>query len=74
MRRLYASEPYRMPMESGLEDGGALMYGVGINSSQLGGFLSELLDGRLPPEDELKEVRSPVPRRVRGGGYKFDIL
>ncbi len=81
VRRLYALEPYRMPTESGLEDGGALMSyvshvfedwgvdaGIGIDSSQLGGFLSELLDGRRPSEDELKEVRSPVPRRVRGGG------
>ena len=33
VRRLYASELYRMPTESGLEDGGALMYGVGIDSS-----------------------------------------
>jgi hypothetical protein len=81
MRRLYASEPYRMLTESGLEDGGALMSyvlhvfedwgvdaGVGIDSSQLGGFLLELIDERRPSEDELKEVRSPVPRRVRGGG------
>ena len=62
-----------MPMESGLEDGGALMYGVGIDSSQLGGFLLELLDRRLPSEDELKEVRSPVPRRVQGGGENFAL-
>jgi hypothetical protein len=73
VRRLYASVPYRMPTELGLEDGGALMYRVGINSSQLGGFLSELLDRRLPLEDELKEVRSPVPRRVRGGGENFAL-
>ena len=68
MRRLYTSEPYRMPTESGLEDGGALMYGVGIDSSQLRGFLLELLDRRIPSENELKEVRSLVLRRVRGGG------
>ena len=38
VRRLYASEPYRMPTESGLKDGGALMsYRVGIDSSQLEG-------------------------------------
>ena len=47
VRRLYASEPYRMPMESSLEDGGALMYGVGIDSSQLDDDDDD--DGGAPP-------------------------
>ena len=73
VRRLYASELYRMPTESGLEDGGALMYRVGIDLSQRRRFLSELLNRRLPLEVELKEVRSQVPRHVRGGGENFAL-